>query len=105
MKSFIYTDLLEKPDELNLYRDIEDGGLGLMNIQVRAKAALISTFLQTAVNPNFSRNFYHYHLYRYFVLGENFPKPDIPPNFAGDFFPTIRKIPHTGDTNSLDQCG
>ena len=25
-------------------------------------------------------------------MGENFPKPDIPPNFAGDFFPTIRRL-------------
>ena len=63
-----------------------------MNIQTRAKAALISTFLQTAINPNFIRNHYHNYLYRYFILGERFPKPDIPPNFAGDFFPSIRRL-------------
>ena len=63
-----------------------------MHIQNRAKAALISTFLQTAINPNFSRNFYHNYLYRYYILGENLPKPDIPPNFAGDFFPIIRRL-------------
>ena len=73
-KAFIYTDLLEKPDELILYRDIEDGGLGMMNIQTRAKAALISTFLQTAINPNFIRNHYHNYLYRYFILGGKIPK-------------------------------
>ena len=27
-KSFLYVDLLEKPDKLTLYRNIEDGGLG-----------------------------------------------------------------------------
>ena len=91
-KSFLYTDLLEKPDELVLYRYIEDGGLGFLNIQVRAKAALISTFLQTAINPNFTRNFYHNYLYRHYILGENFPKQEIPPNFSGDFFQTIRRI-------------
>ena len=91
-KSFLYADLLEKPDELTLYRCIEDGGLGLLNIQIRAKAALISTFLETAINPKYKRNSYHNFLYRYFVLNENFPKPEIPPNFAGDFFPTIRRI-------------
>ena len=91
-KSFLYTDLLEKPDELVLYRNIEDGGLGFLNIQVRAKAALISTFLQTAINPNFTRNFYHNYLYRHYILGENFPKQEIPPNFSGDFFQTIRRI-------------
>ena len=61
-KSFLYTDQLEKPDERTLYRCIEDGGLGLLNIQVRARAALISTFLQTAINPNFTRNSYHNYL-------------------------------------------
>ena len=91
-KSFIYADLLEKPDELTLYRDIEDGGLGLLNIQIRARAALISTFLQTAINPKFETKFYHNYLYRHFILGENFPRPEIPPNFAGDFFPTIRRL-------------
>ena len=92
VKSFIYADLLEKPDELTLYRDIDNSGLELINIQTRARAALISTFLQTAINPEFSRNHYHNFLFRYFVLEETLPKPDIPPNFAGDFFPTIRKM-------------
>ena len=49
IKSFLYTDFLEKPDQLTLYRNIEDGGLGLINIQTRARAALLSTFLQTAI--------------------------------------------------------
>ena len=92
VKTFIYADLIEKPEELVLYKDIEEGGLGLMHVQNRAKAALISTFLQTAISPNFSRNFYHNYLYRYYILGENLPKPDIPQNFAKDFFPTIRKL-------------
>ena len=86
VKSFLYADLIEKPDELTLYRDIDNGGLGLVNIQSRARASLISTFLQTAINPEFSRNHYHNFLYRYFVLEESLPKPDIPPNFSGDFF-------------------
>ena len=73
-----------------------------MNIQVSAKAALILTFLQTAINPNISRNFYHNHLYRYYVLGETFPKPDLPPNFAVDFFPTIRKLRET--STNIEEC-
>ena len=100
VKTFIHAELMEKPEELVLYRDIEEGGLGLIHIQNRAKAALISTFLQTAINPNFSRNFYHNHLYCYYILGENLPKPDIPPNFAGDFFPSIRKLRET--TNDIE---
>ena len=92
VKAFIYIDLLEKPDELTLYRDIEDGGLGLMNIQIRAKAALISTYLQTAINPNFIRNHYHNLLYRYFVLKEQTPPIISPPYFGEDFFEIIRKL-------------
>ena len=33
VKSFLYADLIEKPNELTLYRDIDNGGLGLVNIQ------------------------------------------------------------------------
>ena len=102
VKSFLYADLIEKPDELTLYRDIDNGGLGLVNIQTRARASLISTFLQTAINPEFSRNHYHNFLYRYFILEESLPKPDIPPNFAGDFFPTIRKMKSA--SISLENC-
>ena len=31
-------------------------------------------------------------MYRHFILNEKLAKPEIPPNFAGDFFPTIRRI-------------
>ena len=51
--------LLDKPTETVLYRETKDGGLGLLHIRYRAKAALLSTFLQTAINSNFYRNNYH----------------------------------------------
>ena len=69
-----------------------DGGLGLYHIQSRATAALISTFLQTALNPNFKRNHYHNILYRRYVLGEMVSAPPIPPHFKGDFFPKLREM-------------
>ena len=52
-KSFVYLGLLCKPNETVLYRETKDGSLGLLHIQYRAKAALLSTFLQTAINLNF----------------------------------------------------
>ena len=67
-KSYIYADLLERPNELILYRDIKYGGLGLYHIQLRAKAALIATFLQSVCKPTFIRNHYHNALYRHYVL-------------------------------------
>ena len=91
-KSFLYTELLEKPEELILYRDVSDGGLGLYHIPSRATAALASNFLQTALNPNFRRNYYHNVLYRKYVLGESLLAPPIPPYFKGDFFPKLREM-------------
>ena len=91
-KSFLYADLLEKPNRLALFREIEKGGLGLLCIQTRATAVLISTFLQTAVNPKFDRNHYHNLLYCRYVLDDNTFIIKIPPYFMGDFFPIIHRI-------------
>ena len=77
-KSFLYADLLEKPEQPTLFQEIEQGGLGLICIQNRATASLISTFLQTAVNPKFDRNHYHNLLFRRFGLNENVSNPKIP---------------------------
>ena len=91
-KSFMYADLLEKPEERILYRSVKDGGLGFYHIQSRAIAALTCTFLQTAINPKFRRNHFHNALFRRFVLGESVSTPPIPPHFRGDFFPKLREM-------------
>ena len=91
-KSFIYADMLEKPQEEALYRGVMEGGLGLFNIKQRALAALIFTFLQTAIDPKFRRNYFHETLFKHCVLGESLPRPPIPPYFMGDFFPTLRSL-------------
>ena len=76
-KIFIYADLLLKPNELTLFRDISQGGLGLTCMRARAKAALISAFLETAINPKFIRNHYHNQLYRCRILNKRAPeKPE-----------------------------
>ena len=51
-KSYIYQDLLEKPDELMLYRKVEQGGLGLHNIKCKAKASLLSYKPQQTLSSN-----------------------------------------------------
>jgi hypothetical protein len=96
IKSCLSADMIESPDELTLHRNIEDGGLGLVHIQTRARAALMTTFLQTAIGKKFTRNHYHNYLYQFCVLGESIPRPEIPPNFTGDFFPTMRKLRDSG---------
>ena len=65
VKSWMYQDLLLKPTELVLYRGGLDGGLGLLNVKIRAKSPLIRSFLETAVNPNYGHSLYHEQLYRF----------------------------------------
>ena len=80
----------ENPEKIYLYRNIEDGGLGLQNIETRALSFLISSILETSHDERFQHNLYHEALLRYYVLDEKIPKPDIPPYSKGNFFPTIR---------------
>ena len=91
-KSWLYADMLEKPEELALYRQPADGGLGLHHVQLRALAYQLNCFLETACNPTFIRNQYHEALLRFHVYEEDIPEPDIPPVFRGVFFPTLRRL-------------
>ena len=91
-KAWLYADMLEKPEELALYRQPVHGGLGLHHVQLRALAYQINCFLETSCNPKFKRNQYHEALLKFYVLEEDIPEPDHPPFFRGDFFPTIRRI-------------
>ena len=93
VKSWIYQDLLLKPEELVLYRPPDYGGLGVHNVQVKAQAGLIRTFLETATNPTFRNSLYHSTLFRYHVLGEtSLPNPGLPPYYSAEFFQIIRKV-------------
>ena len=92
-KAWLYADLLEKPEELALYRQTKLGGLGLYHVQLRALAHLINSFLETACSPKFRRNLFHQTLFNFYVLEDNTSQPpDIPPYFKGDFFPAIKRI-------------
>ena len=61
-------------------------------MKMRAKAAMISSFLETAINPRFSRNHYHNQLYRCRILDERAPALKTPPYFVEEFFNTIRNL-------------
>jgi hypothetical protein len=100
VKSWLYQDCFEKPSELDLYRQPQDGGLGLFNVKMRSLACLIRTFLETATNPNFRHSLYHVLLYRYHVLGEtSLPNPGVPPFYDENFFATIRHYHETSPLN------
>ena len=86
-KSWCYQDLLLKPSEVTLFREVQQGGLGLYHIQSRAMANLITTFLQTAANARFNQSLMHSHLYRYHVLEEHhLPCPGYTPYYGEQFF-------------------
>ena len=91
VKAWLYQDCYEKPSETVLYRDSKDGGLGLFHVRVRAQALLIRSFLETAINPNFSHSLFHEILFRFHVMGEvSLPDPGITPYYDNTFFSTIR---------------
>ena len=89
VKSWLFQDILEKPVETVLYRPIERGGLGLLNIQIKSKASLIRTFLETSVNPSYTHNIYHSLLFRAFVMQDVTISVSAPPYFAPTFFESI----------------
>ena len=83
--------MLEKPNELVLYRDPKDGGLGLINVEIRALACLIRTFMETAANKSFKHSLFHEHLYRFHVKGEcSLPDPGFTPFYDAKFFEIIK---------------
>ena len=100
VKSWMYQDLLLKPSELVLYRGGLDGGLGLLNVKIRAKSLLIRSFLETAVNPNYRHSLYHEQLYRFHILHEHcLPDPGFTPYYDKGFFELIRHYKETSPMN------
>ena len=97
IKSWIYADLLIKPEELVLYRSRQQGGLGLMNVKYRAMAELIKSFLDTAINPKFKRNLFHHALYWWHIEDDrDIPDPGKPPYFSDDLFAAIKAAKSEG---------
>ena len=87
VKSWLFQDQLEKPEEMVLHRPISMGGFG-----IKALASLIRTFMETAVNPKFLHNLFHTILYRVNVLNDDsIPVPHLPPYYPATFFNVIRQ--------------
>ena len=71
VKSWLYQDQLEKPEESVVYRPILQGGLGMHNIKIRSNALLIKTFLETAINPAYKHSLAHTLAYRFYILNDD----------------------------------
>ena len=59
MKSWLFADQLEQPEEHVLHRSRETGGLGLINVEYKAMAQLIRSCLETSINPALKTNQSH----------------------------------------------
>ena len=100
VKSWLFQDMLEKPQELVTFRSTEHGGLGVYNVKVKAMAMLINTFLAQAICPNFPHNQYLNTLYRWHVLEDRtIPDPGRPPYYSVDFFSLIKDVKENSPLN------
>ena len=79
VKSWLFQDQLEKPEEMILHRLISMGGLSLHSVKFKSKASLIRTFLETAIHPSFRHSLYHTLLYRAYVLDDDTLSMPPPP--------------------------
>ena len=76
-----------------MYRPRGKGGLGVHNVQCKALAILIRSFLETAVNPKFIKNHYHNALFRWHVLDDKTcNEPRNCPYYSSDFYSSIRQM-------------
>ena len=58
VKSWIFADCLEKPEELATYKRREEGGLGLHHVRSKSLAMLIRSFIETATGDKFVQCLY-----------------------------------------------
>ena len=74
--------------------------MGLVNVEVKALALLIPSFLETAIYPKFRRNLYHEALYEWHIENDrSIPNPGSPPYYPDSFFAKIREIKEGGLLN------
>ena len=93
VKSWLFQDMLEKPQEMVTFRQVELGGLGVHCVKTRAMAMLIHTFLSQAISPMFTGNQYHKYLYKWHVLQEtDIPNPGRPPYYSSTSFELIKDV-------------
>ena len=102
VKSYLYQDLLLKPSEVTLFRQVQDGGLALQHVRCKGLAHLISTFLLTAANKNYQQSLYSSWLFRYHVEGDtSLPDPGFPPYYPPSFFKIIRDVKDNSSLNPI----
>ena len=102
VKQWICQNLLLRPPESLLFRELEQGGLGLVNTGARCQANLIKTFIQQSHPGSKFLNNYLNTLYRCYVTGE-LDEGTIkrPPYYSLDFFRIIKEVAEEENENIL----
>ena len=104
MKSRLYSDQFEKPDELVVYRPTTLGGLSMQSTNQKALSMLIRCFLEIAYNLAYLNRLSNTALFNHNVLQDStWPDPDIPPYFSEEFFSIIRNA-HLNASNDVTTC-
>ena len=102
VKSWLFADQLEKPEEFILHRPRKFGGLGLVHVQSKALSLLITSFLESAIMPKFQQNLYHHALYKWNIEEvRNIPAPPKSPYYDENFFSSIKEVRNEGLLNIL----
>ena len=100
LKSWLFQDQLEKPEDFVLYRRRSEGGLGLIHTQCKSLSFFIRSFMETASNPAFIRNLYHEALFKWHVLGDrSIIHPGTTPYYNTEFFNIILSVKNEGLLN------
>ena len=102
IKQWVSQNLLLKPSAVLLYREVEQGGLGLLHTGARCMANLIKTFIHQA-HPNAKHfNLYLNTLFRCFVVNElEEGKIKRPPYYSLEFFEIIKEAMHESHEHIL----
>ena len=100
VKSWLFADQLEKPEEAVLHRHRKLGGLGLTNVKFKALSLMIRSFLETSIIPNFQHSQYHEALFCWHIEEKrDITCPVLPPYYDSNFFDMIRKVKEEGLLN------
>jgi hypothetical protein len=100
VKSWLFADQLEYPEEFVLYRPRYSGGLGLINVKYKAMAEQIRSFLETAINPSFITNSYDQALFKWHIEdNRDIPPPKKNPYLSEEIFAHIKEVKSEGLLN------
>ena len=100
IKSWVFADQLEWPEELVLHRPRDKGGLNLINTKYKAAAERIRSFLETAIMKKFRSNLLHAALFQCnILLNHDITNHGKHPYLEEDMVSLIREVKEEGLLN------